>query len=106
MITADFDGRHNRLTVSGHAGAAPKGEDLICAGVTTLVEALAAALDDLERRGWLDWKEVSLGEGKAEIQAYGKPSYKVAVHSAFWVAVCGMRWIGIHYPEYLCINIH
>lgn len=35
-----FDSGHLVYTVRGHAGAAPKGEDLICAAATILARAL------------------------------------------------------------------
>lgn len=39
------------LTVSGHAGAAPHGEDLVCAAVSALVETLALGLKRFEVPG-------------------------------------------------------
>ena len=39
------------LEVRGHAGYAPKGEDIVCAGVSTLWGTLLAALDAEERSG-------------------------------------------------------
>lgn len=105
MIVAEYETKHNRLTVKGHAGAAKKGEDLICAGVTTLVEALNVALDDLDKRGWLEAGEAKMADGEALFQAYGKEGYKMAVHGAFLTAVSGLRWLAANYPEYVNINI-
>lgn len=34
------------VELSGHAGYAPAGQDIVCAGVSTLVHTLALALDD------------------------------------------------------------
>lgn len=39
------------LTVSGHAGAAPHGEDLVCAAVSALVETLALGLERFDVPG-------------------------------------------------------
>lgn len=105
MIVAEYETRHNRLTVKGHAGAAPKGEDLICAGVTTLVEALNVALDDLDKRGWLASGEARLEEGEAFFQAYGKEGCKQAVHGAFLTAVSGLRWLEANFPDYIRVKI-
>ena len=46
MIRAVF-GR-DRVTVMGHAGYAPKGQDIVCAAVSALVYAL---IGDLQERG-------------------------------------------------------
>lgn len=105
MITAEFDTKYNKLTVTGHAGAAEKGQDLICAGVTTLVEALNVALDEMDQRGWLADGEAKLADGAAFFQAYGKEECKMAVHGVFLTAVSGLRWLAANYPEYVCINI-
>lgn len=105
MIVAEYETKHNRLTVKGHAGAAPKGEDLICAGVTTLVEALNVALEDLDKRGWLASGEARMEEGEAYFQAYGNEKAKMAVHGAFLSTVSGLRWLEANFPDYIRVNI-
>lgn len=105
MIVAEYETRHNRLTVKGHAGAAPKGEDLICAGVTTLVEALNVALEDLDKRGWLASGEARLEEGEAYFQAYGDQGAKEVVHGVFLNTVSGLRWLEANFPDYVRVNI-
>lgn len=105
MVTAEYDTKHSKLTVTGHAGAAEKGKDLICAGVTTLVEALNVALDEMGNRGWLADGEAKLADGAAFFQAFGKEGCKMAVHGAFQTAVSGLQWLAANYPEYVQINI-
>lgn len=41
---ARFDGGRFRLKAEGHALFAPKGKDIVCAGVSVLVQALARAI--------------------------------------------------------------
>ena len=41
MIRFEYDQRENVVTCSGHAGMAPKGQDIVCAGVSALIQALA-----------------------------------------------------------------
>lgn len=43
MIEAVYDSEALTLTVSGHAGYAPKGQDIVCAGVSTLVYTLISS---------------------------------------------------------------
>lgn len=47
-----------RLDVRGHSGQAPKGEDIVCAGVSALVETLAMGLGRYDPSGVRE-----LGEG-------------------------------------------
>ena len=35
------------ISVTGHAGYAPPGQDIVCAAVSTLIQTLAASLDSL-----------------------------------------------------------
>ena len=44
MITITYDTKHMRLTVDGHAGYAPAGQDIVCAAVSALTWTLAAAV--------------------------------------------------------------
>ena len=44
MIRVRFDGA--QMTVSGHAGYAPAGRDIVCAAVSALVYALAGYLEE------------------------------------------------------------
>lgn len=37
----------NRVTVTGHAGAGPPGEDIVCASISTLLQTLLASLEEL-----------------------------------------------------------
>lgn len=37
----------NQITVTGHAGYAPRGQDIVCAAVSTLTQCLVRALDQL-----------------------------------------------------------
>lgn len=105
MITAEFDSRHSRLEVKGHAGAAPKGEDLICAGVTALVEGLNVALEELDTRGMLAGGDARLEEGKAVFRAFGKEGYEMAVFGAMLTVASGLRWMAENFPEFVEIKI-
>ena len=39
--------RNDGLTITGHAGFAPIGQDIVCAGVSTLVQTLIQSIEDL-----------------------------------------------------------
>ncbi|MDD7020097.1 ribosomal-processing cysteine protease Prp [Hornefia butyriciproducens] len=41
----------NRLTVFGHAGYAPPGEDIVCAAISALTQTLAASVEELTGTG-------------------------------------------------------
>lgn len=49
MIRIHYNRQGLALTVSGHAGYAERGRDIVCAGVSTLIFALGRYLGNLER---------------------------------------------------------
>lgn len=51
------------LSVSGHSGYAPRGSDIVCAGVSALCAALATTLDGLEKKKEISRLDYLLGDG-------------------------------------------
>lgn len=103
MILAKFyaaaDGSLH-MKASGHAGAAPKGQDLVCAGVSTLAEALALAVERLYHQGMLRrCPKVELYEGNAEIIAQPKPTFRTEAAMVFWTVENGMAALAESFPE-------
>lgn len=56
------------VTVKGHAGTAPKGQDLVCAAASCLVLTLAEDVRKLEEIGAVHSCSIRLEEGDAEIR--------------------------------------
>ena len=56
--------RENSLTIDSHAGYAEKGKDIVCAGVTSLVQTLVKSIEDLTK----DKIEYDISLGKADIK--------------------------------------
>ena len=48
MINVVYDREIPMLSVSGHAGYAPEGQDIVCAAVSALVQTLAMHADNCE----------------------------------------------------------
>ena len=77
------------LRVSGHAGTAPYGEDLVCAAVTALVCALAKYVSEQEPSAY-----IHLQPGDAQIKAEGE-----SLAPAFQTVLAGLRLLEKDYPE-------
>ena len=98
MIKVRFEKKEEicRLSVTGHAGAAPRGADPICAAVTALCYTLAQALTlQLGEKA-----RISIREGAAEIAA---PGSQTAEHT-FWVVWTGLRMLAYNYPEHITVE--
>ena len=89
--------RHeNGITVSGHANYAPIGQDIVCAGVSTLVQTLIQSIEDMTE----DKIEYSMQPGMVAIR-YGNLSTNAQLLvDSFFV---GMNLIAGTYPT--CVRI-
>ena len=56
--------RKDGIEISGHAGYAETGKDIVCAGVTALTQTLIRSLEHLTR----DEIEYKISSGRADIQ--------------------------------------
>ena len=98
MITARFEG--TALTLQGHAGSAPYGQDLVCAAVSALVYALGQRLQELNDQGALEQPPViELSSGNARICAVAKERYQEKVNEDFHLIYSGLKLLQTHYPE-------
>ena len=83
----------DRIMITGHADLAPHGKDVVCAGVTTLMQTLIQSIADLTE----DKIEYSVSPGRADIK-YGNLA-KTLVDS-FFIGIC---LIVDEFPEYVRI---
>ncbi len=87
-ITHEYDGYE--LTVVGHSGAAPVGQDVVCAYVSGIVQALGGYLLNAELARA---PRVVMRSGSSEIFARGD------VAQAFEMAYIGLLQAAESYPE-------
>lgn len=80
------------ITVTGHAGYAPAGQDIVCAGVTTLTQTLIKSLEDLTE----DKIRYKISPGGVDIN-YGNLSEKAkSLIDSFFIGIC---MIAGEFPE-------
>lgn len=108
MITVNCiedDRGYIRLTIKGHSGAAPAGQDLICAGVTALAYAAAQSIKSLYEGGKVeDTPMVYLTPGEAEIAAKPVRAHQQEVRTALWTVQCGLRVLAESYPKHIQVQ--
>ena len=103
MITARFYQKPSNgsihMTLKGHADAAPKGEDLICASATMLAYTVAQAVQFMFENNKLKKKpKIQISDGEATIIATPtEDGYAEALHT-FWVAQCGVHVLAHNDP--------
>lgn len=88
--------RKDGIMISGHAGYAPTGSDIVCAGVTALTQELIRSMEGLTD----DRIETDIGSGMASIQ-YGDLSEKGRLLiDSFFIGIC---MIAEEFPDYVRI---
>lgn len=101
MITARYrreDDTHN-LTVCGHANYSEKGTDIVCAGVSAIVQALI---------GWIEnnpceTEYISVDDTSGEVLIECSGSEEVS--AVFYMVAIGIEQIANTYPDHVQIDI-
>ena len=95
------DGRVRlRLAVSGHAGYAPKGQDIVCAAASILAEALADALEQQADPPTLRVR-CNRQDGLVILTADCAAQQLAQVQGLFDTALAGYRLLAQHYPAHV-----
>ena len=86
----------DEIKISGHANYAVSGSDIVCAGVTALVQTLIKSIEDLTD----DKIEYEIFPGRVDIK-YGNLSEKSrALVDSFFIGIC---MIADEFPEHVRI---
>lgn len=100
MIQATYraEGDTHSLAVNGHAGYAEKGADIVCAGVSALVQALI---------GWIENNPcevecISVDDNIGEVIICCDGGEEIA--AVFYMTAIGLEQIANVYPDYVQIN--
>ena len=103
VTLTDTDGTF-KLTVTGHAGAAEHGHDIICASASILAYTLAQSVQDCCTQGRLAGNPVvRLSAGSAEIIARPTREACGEVRTIYNTITRGYELLSRNYPDYLTI---
>ena len=93
--------RENRfsLSVSGHAGHSANGNDIVCAGVSMLVHALAAWMAAQQKAGLADIHTLTCEKGCAVMDVRFPPPAAEPARGAASVVLEGFRLLAVQYPQ-------
>jgi len=88
--------RPERMEISGHAGYAELGKDIVCAGVTALMQTLIQSIKDLAG----DEIEYRVSPGRAEIEYRNLSEKGKTLVDSFFI---GVSMIADEFPE--CVRV-
>ena len=105
-VQYSFKNGSHRLSVKGHSGYAERGRDIVCAGVSTLTQALAATLS--ANRGSLLSLDIESDESTASITIAATPitGCESYVSALFSMTLHGMELLSSAYPENVNLNVN
>ena len=109
MVKAEFftnkESGSITMKLTGHAGQAKKGEDIVCSAASILAYTVAQALQFMYEQGDLKKKpHIKLADGDTVIVAKPTPdSYAEALHT-FFVAQVGYHLLAHNYPQYVTLS--
>lgn len=95
MITITH--RNNTITVKGHAGYAPHGQDIVCASISALVQVFVASVEELSS----DKLKCEIRAGNAVISYKNLSEKSRTLLDSFFI---GCRMIADSYPQYVRID--
>lgn len=86
--------RKDGITVSGHANYAETGKDIVCAGVTALVQGLIKSIEDLTS----DKIQYDITPGRADIHFKDLSGAGKLLVDSFFLGIC---LIADDFPEHI-----
>ena len=105
MIQATYYRSYNRLTVTGHAGSAEPGKDLVCASASMLAYTLAANVSNMADNGQVRHPIIKTDAGDAEISCNPLHNLKASVTLIFDSVCAGFELLAHDYPDFVKYEI-
>lgn len=104
IIQKDDKAKSLILKIKGHAETAPAGEDIVCAGASTLVYTLAQLAMFFHQQGKLRKKpNIKLDTPEAVIVLTPKKEYAAEVENAYFFLQTGLSLLAENYPT--CFDV-
>lgn len=85
------------ITISGHAGYAPHGQDVVCAAISTLLQGFLLSMDKLTT----DKLKTHTGHGKALIEHGNLSDGGKLLVDSFFVAA---KMVADEFPDYVRVE--
>ncbi len=103
MIKIKFNPKTYALDITGHAKHGEKGEDIVCAAISTLFYTLAESLYECKH---MMAKDIVFSDedGNGHIRCKPKAEYEANVSLVFWTILKGFDLVARNYEKN--VNLH
>lgn len=88
----------NIVKIRGHAGYAPRGQDIVCAGVTAITQTLVESIESLTGNEI----KYDMSPGRVDIEIKDPDEDAQLLMDSFFV---GVEMIADEFPEYIRVEI-
>lgn len=107
MIEVVYYRKKHKVTVKGHANAAPKGEDLVCAAASALICTLAQDIDNLSSASHSICRrpKIKLDAGDAVVSVEPIHGFDNTVKVIFDTICVGFELLAAKEPGYITYKI-
>ena len=105
MINIKYNPKTMRITIKGHAGTAPAGQDIVCAGVSAVFYNLANVLKYYPDDAWKKPIEFKDESGNAALKVYPKAELEANVRHEYAYCFIGFQMLAEAYPERIQFDV-
>jgi uncharacterized protein YsxB (DUF464 family) len=104
VITHRGEELRYKLSAKGHAGAAAKGQDIVCAAASILMQTLGEMVMDMQADGALQYCAVDYEHGMS-VEAQAAKDFNRELLTVFAFADTGLQLLADNYPANLQLTI-
>ena len=104
MITVKFNPKTYTLDVTGHAEHGKKGEDIVCAAISTLFYTLAESLY-VSKHMLAEDIVFSDEDGNGHLSCKPKAEYEANVSLIYWTILNGFDIVSKNYKKYVILKV-
>ena len=104
MINIEFNPKTFTLDVSGHAEHGKKGEDIVCAAISTLFYTLAESLY-ASKHMLAEDIDFSNEDGNGHISCKPKAEYEANVSLVYWTILNGFSLVAENYKKNVILRV-
>lgn len=104
MVEVRFKPDKLELKISGHAGQAEKGQDIVCSAVSILFYTLAQAVTDSEEM-LTEAPVVNIDDGNGYVSCKPKEEYKATMQRTYWTILTGFELLTQEYKDFVSFAV-
>ena len=104
MIEITFKPKTMMVKVTGHAGQAEKGQDIVCSAVSILFYTLAQAVTD-SRDLLKDEPCIITNDGDGLVACTPKEGFVGIIQRTYWTILTGFELLADEYKDYVKLTV-